>query len=160
MKQLRSLWRFLTVPKETNTEKPVPHAAVPINDLEQIIGIKELVTQQDFLDVLTLEWAIIYMQVEWSGPERSSRSCVYNALNEIGVAGTPVFKIECSDQTKRYIVDWLIEQKRDKADIYYGGSGETLLLNKGNIIEHIRYPAGIGYAGTKEKLMKWKNVTG
>lgn len=159
MKQLKSLWRFITTSEKTNKEEPVPYTAEPINNLELPNGIKELVTQKDFLDVLSLEWAIVYMQVDWSGPERASRGCVYKALNELGVAGTPVFKIDCSDQTKQYIVDWLIEQKKENLDIYYGGSGETLFLHKGNIMEYIRYPAGIGFMGTKEKLIKWKNAT-
>ncbi len=101
-----------------------------MDNLEDIIGIKDLPNQQDFLDVLKLDKAIIYLLVDWSGQERQSRKVVFQTLNELDKHGTPVFKINCSDQTKKYIVDWLIEQRQNIKDFYYGGFGETLLLEK------------------------------
>lgn len=139
-----------------NTNKPVHITAELLNHLERTNGIKELVTQQDFFDLLKIEQAIVYLLVNWSGPELASRYCVYKALNELGTEGTPSFKIDCSDQSKEYIVDWLEKQKEGDIHFYYGGWGETLFLYKGNITDYISNPAKLGLSQTKKKLSKWK----
>ena len=137
--------------------KPIHITANLLNGLEQTNGIKELVTQQDFFDMLNIEKAIVYLLVNWSGPELASRYCVYQALNELGAECTPSFKIDCSDQSKEYIVQWLEKQKEGNIQFYYGGWGETLFLQKGDIVEYISNPAKLGLAKTKEKLSEWKS---
>lgn len=140
------------------TNKPVHITTDLLNTLEQTNGIKEIVTQQDFFDVLKIEKAIVYLLVNWSGPELVSRYCVYQALNELVTGGTPAFKIDCSDQSKDYIVEWLDKQREGKKEFYYGGWGETLFLYKGVIVDYINNPAKLGLKKTKEKLSKWKNA--
>jgi hypothetical protein len=139
------------------TDKTIIITSELLNSLEKTSNIKELVTEQKFLDVLNLDKAIIYMLVDWSGPERISRYLVYQVLTDLGPEeGTPVFKIDCSDQTKEYIVDWLVKQRESNKEFYYGGCGETLFLNQGDIVDYIGNPAKIGRMKTEEKLAEWK----
>jgi hypothetical protein len=128
-----------------------------LDDLERSSGLSELSTPQDLEDVLKLDKAIIYFLVDWSGPERLSRYAVYSVLNELKNEGTPVFKIDCSDQKKKYVEDWLTGQRESKRDFYYGGWGETILISKGQIIDVIANPSQVGLIKTKEKIKEWKN---
>lgn len=164
MIDLKALKQYFAIlfKKTMNSTKPI-HSTTPIhitgellNNLEQANGIQELVTQQDFSDMLKIEKAIVYLLVNWSGPELVSRYCVYQGLKELGTEGTPAFKIDCSDQSKEYIVEWLDKQREGKKEFYYGGWGETLFLHKGDIVDYISNPAKLGLANTKEKLSEWK----
>ncbi len=65
-----------------------------LDDLELQIGLTELATAEDFNHILTYEKAIIYLFVDWSGPERISRYMIYKILNEMEESGTPTFKID------------------------------------------------------------------
>jgi hypothetical protein len=141
---------------EKGNDKAINITSDLLNNLEAENNIKELHTEQDFFEVLKLNRAIVYMLVDWSGPERVSRYLVYQELKELGSNGTPVFKIDCSDQTKEYIVDWLVKQRESNKEFYYGGWGETLLLDQGNIVDYISNPAKLGRMKTKEKLAEWK----
>ncbi|MCZ8286011.1 MAG: hypothetical protein O9353_11215, partial [Bacteroidia bacterium] len=69
---------------------------------------------------------------------------------------TPVFKVDCSDQTKKYVIDWLIGQSENKKHFYYGGWGETLLISKGDIVDFLINPGQLGYEKIKQKLEEWK----
>ncbi|AEW01670.1 hypothetical protein A4D02_06615 [Niastella koreensis] len=139
------------------TDKTTIITSEVLNSLEKACNIKELVTEQEFIDVLKLDKAIIYMLVDWSGPERISRYLVYQVLTDLGPEeGIPVFKIDCSDQTKEYIVRWLVKQRESNKELYYGGWGETLFLNLGNIVDFIGNPAKNGRMKTEEKLAEWK----
>ena len=112
---------------------------------------------QEFNDVLALERAIIYFLVNWSGPERTSRIAVGLALKDLENDGTPVFQIDCSDQEKEYVVKWLIDQRKENLNFYYGGYGETVLITKGTIIDFIKFPGRLGVEKVKEKIAGWKN---
>ena len=126
-----------------------------INELEKSIGIIDLPNQKEFQWMLHLDRAIVYISVNWSGPERISRYCVYKALNEIQHNMMPVFKIDCSEQDKRYIEEWLWDQKESNKCVYSGGWGETLLIERGHIIDMIRNPGQSGLEKTKEMLVSW-----
>lgn len=128
-----------------------------LGGLESSSGLIDLVSEQGFLDVLKLNRALIYILVNWSGPERLSRYYVYRALNDFGKHRMPLFKIDCSDQRKEYVEDWLIRQGDNKKDFCYGGWGETLLISKGDIIEFIGNPGKIGQVKTEEKIHEWIN---
>jgi hypothetical protein len=119
-------------------------------------GLMVLESQQEFLDTIMLDKSIIYLLVDWSGQERMSRAVVYKTLNDLNKDGTPVFQIDCSDQTKEYVVEWLTVQQDNKQDFYFGGYGETLLVAKGKLIDFIKYPGQLGLEKTKEKLTEWK----
>jgi len=54
---------------------------------------------------------------------------------------TPVYIIDCSDQNKKYIKDWLIRQRENNNHLYYGGWAETLLIKNGEITDYIPNPA-------------------
>src|ERR1700712_4000561 len=102
-----------------DTDKTINIKSDFLDNLEKLIGLTDLFTDQDFLDVLKLDRAIIYMLVDWSGPERISRYTVYKVLNELDKKEIALFKINCSDQTKDYVVDWLIRQRENQKDFYY-----------------------------------------
>lgn len=114
-----------------------------------------MTTEAEFLNVLKLDKAIIYLFVDWSGPERISRFIVFKTLSDIGKIEIPLFKIDCSDQTKNYVVDWLIEQRENKKGFNYGGCGETLLMSKGKIINFIKNPGQLGPEKTTKKIHEW-----
>lgn len=126
-----------------------------INELEKSIGIMDVPNQQQFQTMLHLDRAIVYISVNWSGPERISRYCVYQALNEIQHNKIPVFKIDCSEQENRYVEEWLTDQKESNKHIYSGGWGETLLIEQGNVIDILRNPGQSGPEKTKETLANW-----
>ncbi|MBL4898684.1 MAG: hypothetical protein JKX76_03435 [Colwellia sp.] len=67
----------------------------------------------------------------------------------------PIFKIDCSDQTKKDVDEWLIGQKESKQYCYTDGLGETLLLDKGEIIDFIKNPGQLGFDQTQEKIKEW-----
>jgi hypothetical protein len=127
-----------------------------LDNLENSSGLIELATDDDFFKVIKQDRVIIYFLVNWSGPERISRYTIYKVLNDIIKTGTPVFKIDCSDQTKKLVEDWLIEQMENKKHFHYGGWGETLLISKGNIVDFLNNPGHLGYEKTKQKLEEWK----
>ncbi len=139
-----------------NTDKTINITTDLLNNLENSSRLVDLTTEVDFLDAIKLDRAIIYLLVDWSGPERISRYYVYKALNDINKGGTPVFKIDCSDQTKKYVGAWLIGQKENRKEFYYGGWGETLLISKGDILDFIKNPGQLGFEKTKEKIEEWK----
>lgn len=125
-----------------------------LDNLAKTINSISVTTEQQFLDLLKRKRVIVYILVNWSGPERISRYNVFRALSNIGNSGTPVFIIDCSDQNNKYVETWLSDQKRN--GLYYGGFGETLLIDKGNLIDHIKNPGQLGQEQTKEKLIEWK----
>ena len=129
-----------------------------LDDLEKTSGVVDIHTQNDFLNVLKLDKAIIYLLVNWSGPERISRYYVYKAFNDLDKTGVFIFKIDCSDEEKKYIEDWLIGQ-REKQDFYFGGWGETLLIEKGEIADFIRNPGQKKKKKTKKKIKEWSTCS-
>lgn len=128
------------------------------DSLEGSNSLVELGNKRDFLKVLKFEKAIVYLLVDWSGPERVSRYQVYKILKDTK-GSIPIFKIDCSDPSKKYVEDWLIGQRRNMKDFYYGGWGETLLISKGQIIDFIQNPGRLGVDETKKKIHNWINMT-
>ncbi len=114
----------------------------------------EVKTSEEFINILNLERAVIYFLVTWSGPERASRAVIYKVFEELEIQPTPTFQIDCSDQDKQYVIDWLSDQSKDHG-FYYGGNGETVLISKGKVIDFIEYPAHLGYDKTKKKIVGW-----
>jgi len=74
-------------------------------NLENTIGLRLIVNEQGFNEMLSLPRAIVYVSVNWSGQERVSRSIVYKALNDFKISEIPIFKIDCSEQEKKYVED-------------------------------------------------------
>lgn len=107
-----------------------------------------------------MDSVIIYLFVDWSGPEILSRYYVYRALNELDKEGIPIFKFDCTDQNKmKHVEDWLTGQRESKQHFYFGGWGETVFVEKGEIIDFIANPGQLGLDLTIEKIKKWKNTT-
>ncbi len=129
-----------------------------LNNLEKTSGLIDLPTQQSFLDILKLDKAIVYLLVDWSGPEMVSRNKVIKAFNELDKKAIPAFKIDCSDQTKEYVVAWLNKQGENKKDFYYGGWGETLFIKKGSVVDFIKNPGQLGLDKIKAKFKDWVNT--
>lgn len=63
--------------------------------------------------------------------------------------------VDTSAQEQEYLVTWSKVQKTQELYFPYGGLGETVLLNNGEVIDFIRYPAGLGYEKMHEKIKSW-----
>ncbi len=138
-----------------NTEKTINITIDLLDNLESSSGIIDLTTEEAFFETIRRDRVIIYLLVDWSAPERVSRYVVYKALNALDKTGTQVFKIDCSDGTKKHVEDWLIAQRENKKHFYHGGYGETLLISKGEILDFLSNPGYLGYEKTKQKLEEW-----
>lgn len=123
--------------------------------LSLTVGITEIENMVDFEHLLKSSKAIIYFLVDWSGLERVARYCVYKTLIELNQTHIPIYKIDCSDQKKIYILDWLSKQQENKKDFYFGGWGSTVLIKNGNVVDSIKNPSQLGFEKTKEKFQEW-----
>lgn len=125
-----------------------------LNDMEKSVGLTELITEQEFMSMLKIDHAILYISVDWSGPERVSRYLIYKALHELDKK-VPVFKIDCSLQENNYVEEWLRHQTNTLESLYSGGWGETLFIVRGKILDFIRNPGKEKPDQVKEKLKGW-----
>lgn len=123
--------------------------------MKEVDRIKNIVSEEEFRVAINLDKAIIYFLVNWSDQERISRSKVHQILNEIDVFGIPIFQIDCSTHATEYVINWLLEQKNSTKGFIYGGYGETILVNKGEIIDFINYPGQFEFDKLKEKISDW-----
>lgn len=120
-------------------------------------AVKTITTSDDFFTAINLPRIIIYLLVEWSGPERVSRSIVLKVINNIDLKGIPVYKIDCSNLNVKYVEDWMAVQAKGNAEFIYGGWGETLLVGNNKLLDFIQWPFKLGYEATKEKIEGWLN---
>jgi len=116
--------------------------------------VKILENLEDFELLLKLNLAIIYLLVDWSGPERLSRQIVFNIFSRFKNMETPILILNCTGR-KKYIEDWLIEQQKLLGNLKFGGWGETALISKGQIIDFIVNPAKLGNEKTEVKILEW-----
>src|SRR5688500_1106806 len=100
----------------------------------------EIKCEEEFNQLLKLSKAIVFIKAEWSGPARASWHIVSVALLEIGVLTMPAFKLDASEDIP-YFMNWLLRQKEIKPDFIYGGWGETILIEYGNITDFIHCPS-------------------
>jgi hypothetical protein len=128
---------------------------VPTN--EEFKDIIEIKTEEAFNELLKRSKAIVYFEAEWSGPQRASKHVVFKALKEIGTVTLPVFKVDVSERVL-YAEIWLHEQRNVQPGFIYGGWGETVLIEYGNITDFIGYPGKYGYDKTKAKLKSWQTT--
>lgn len=126
-----------------------------LNNLEKSLKIIDIVTEQDFRNFVKQDKSLIYFLVDWSGPERVSRSFVYKALNELHLKELLIYKIDCSKQEKKYIEEWLVSQGENKTRFYTSGCGEFCLIKNGEIIDFISQPWQLGQNETKNKIIEW-----
>jgi hypothetical protein len=126
-----------------------------LNNLEDKIGIKEITSENEFNDVIGKKKIILYLLVDWSGPERMSRYAVYQSLNDLKIIDIEIFKIDCSDQSKLYVHHWMNNQSDKLRNIYLGGNGETFLIENGKVTDFMKHPFNVGIEKTKETLQKW-----
>lgn len=117
--------------------------------------IIEIKTEEEFDRLLKWSKAIFYFHVNWAVQESMSRRLINRALWEIGLLRIPVFQIDASDSIP-FLETWAEKQKNVPTDFPSGGLGETVLLENGNIIDYIRYPAQLGLEKIKEKIKSWQ----
>ncbi|MDF2193364.1 hypothetical protein [Paraflavitalea sp. CAU 1676] len=117
----------------------------------------EVNTPGEFMRLLKQERVVLYIQVDWSGPERGSRQVFKKALSEMADVNIPVCRIDCFDESKEYVIDWLLEQRVQYNGFNFHGTGEVLLVVNGNLVEFIAYPAKSGLDAVREKLNQWLN---
>lgn len=124
-------------------------------DMEESIGFTEISNREEFENMLKRDHAIIYILVEWSGPERISRYTVYKALYELDRKQIPLYRINCSAQENSYVEEWLTRQKEAYRNFYFGGWGETLFVVRGKILDFIGNPGKEKPGHITEKLKEW-----
>lgn len=129
-----------------------------LNELEATIGIQHIIVEEDFNNLIKLDKAIVYLKVNWSGYEMISRGIVYTSLDEIQDFNVPVFLIDCSEQNKLYVEEWLTNQRENRRGFYYGGYGETLLIHKGILVDFIKHPSKLKIEAFKEKIKEWEAI--
>ncbi len=112
-------------------------------------------TNTPFREILLLEKAICYLKVNWSGPEQGTRGMVAEILKELGPAPIPVFLVDCSGSESEHIQSWLVAQANVVMDFKFGGWGEIIYLNNGQIIHFILNPKTLGWEKTKATLSSW-----
>ncbi len=130
------------------------------DDMEKSIGFTEIFGREDFEDMLKLDHAIIYILVNWSGPERISRYAVYKALYELNRKQIPLYKINCSAQENSYVEEWLTKQKEAYRNFYFGGYGEMLFVVRGKVLDFIGNPGKEKPDHITEKLNEWIALCG
>jgi hypothetical protein len=123
----------------------------------QTYHITAISTEKDLERVLQLPKAIIYIQVSSSPHERASRNVVFDALQAAELHNIPVFKIDCTNHQQDFFENWLILQSHHVHLFYYGGYGETLLVQDGLVTGFINYPAKTGLEKTREAIAEWMN---
>lgn len=126
------------------------------NENEGSVPMIEIESEQEFNRIIELPKAIIYFQVNWSGPERTSRAIINMILNEIVLINTPIFRIDYSDRLE-FIEKWMLLQTKNVQNLLYGGWGETVLIENGQVTDFINYPTYVGIEKTKEKIENWQN---
>ena len=123
--------------------------------MEKTDRIKQIVNKEDLDQMLKLAKTIIYISVNWSGQERMSRHVVNQVFDDLNVDEIPVFEIDCLGQENKYVKDWINSQSSSIQRSYLNGYGETLLVNYGKVINHIKYPGELGIEKTKMKIKRW-----
>jgi hypothetical protein len=126
-----------------------------LNNLEHICELKEIADEQSFNEMIKFPRTIIYISVNWSGYERISRYIINSVLNGFKAIEIPIFKIDCTEQEKRYVEVWLKNQSASAQYYYSNGYGETLLVEHGQIVDVIRYPGELGIEKTRSKIEQW-----
>lgn len=118
--------------------------------------MRKILSEADFLSMLQCPKALVYLLVEWSGPERESRNIVYKALSEIPERNLQAFEIDCSNDDKDWVIDWLLKNGEEYVKHYVGGWGETFFVEHGQIVSCIQYPFKQP-AELRAKLHEWNN---
>jgi len=117
--------------------------------------ITEIKSEEEFTQLLQLPKAILYINAEWSIHARFSWSVVSATLRNNQEFTIPAFKLDASEQLP-YFENWLTEQKNIKPDFIYGGWGETVLIEQGNITDFISRPSKLGSEKTTEMFKSWQ----
>lgn len=126
----------------------------PANN-EESKYIIEITTEEEFNQLLKRSKAILFIAAEWSVPSRASWYTVSRALQQIGVLTIPTFQLDASEDIP-YFINWIQEQRNVKPDFIYGGWGETVLIEHGNVTDFIHCPSKHGSEKTIEKIRSWK----
>lgn len=129
--------------------------------LNESVGVFEIKTQEEFADFLKFEKAILYLQVDWSGPERMARNMVISILNELKINAlasntSPFFKLDCSEDPEENIRNWLDSHSTHKR-IYSRGYGDMLLFQHGKVTQWINKTPEYGAGKLKEIIAEWLN---
>lgn len=119
--------------------------------------MQQIINKGDFDDMLKLARVIIYISVNWSAQERISRNVLNTVMTELRINEFPIFKIDCSEQTNKYVEDWLVSQSPQ--NLYSNGYGEIIFVAYGKIIDYIKYPGELGIEKTKTKIEHWLNAS-
>ena len=128
---------------------------IDIVDVCVTMGIKFIHTEDEFLAAINLPKSIIYLLVDWSGPERISRKLVFDVLDNIDLRSIQVYQIDCSKGDVNFVEDWLINQVKITPEFLYGGWGETLLFADGVLVDVMQHPFKLGYELVKLKIDGW-----
>jgi hypothetical protein len=130
-----------------------------LNALEIKASLKPLNTDKSFNEMLQSDHGLIYVSFDWSGQEQASRHQVYTILIQLGFDKCWLLKPDllANDKSLSMINDWLLAQMSGTSKLRIGGYGELLFIDKGKVVEFIRYPAELGFQKTQDKIEKWKH---
>lgn len=117
--------------------------------------LPEILSEQDFLQMLNLPKAILYISVNWSVYERVSRAVILKVLVQLQDASVPIYNVDCSEQNNKYVEEWLNIQATPMQHMYSNGYGETILIEFGRVVNYIKNPGTTGIENAKTQIEGW-----
>lgn len=128
-----------------------------LDELETNLELEYLETLEDFKRALKQELIVIYLMVNWSGPERFSRYNIFKSLEKDKFIKDRIKIIDCSDQKKIFLEEWLKNQKEEYKYFYTGGYGETIFVKKNNINKYFKNPGSMSVEEIENEFKNWRS---
>ena len=94
-------------------------------------------SQQQFENLLQEEKAVLYIQIDWSGYERTGRAKIFTALQEKQFDSLPKYLINNSNEEYQFFNEYLNQYNKEIGRVAIEGGGEIFLFKKGKIIDYI-----------------------
>ena len=100
----------------------------------------------DLQTLVKKDKVLVYIMVDWSGPERISRNVCFTAISNLKIRNGIIIEPD------KYPI---FEQWYRKQNFVPGGYGELLWVKNGNIIDYLKFPGNLGIESTKDKISSW-----
>lgn len=124
--------------------------------------MKEIITiaaVDQFRSVLSVECAVLFIDVSWSIQCRQSRRTVreWAATWNDEQFAVMFYRVDLSGQEGTlwdFLRVWLESQSLPAGELMYGGYGEVVWLRRGSAVDHVQYAATRGKAELMERTVK------